>query len=171
LLTKRICLGAGRAGDAPLVELMPSAAAQECRAHPPRRRGLTWGLGMGTGATRHRTYLVMALEDELNVRLMEMVAYGEGIRYFCAGIEAAAAAAQRSGSCVTCRPRHHQSINSYFSNAGEDGWTVALPLLRHGGNYPRTYRESQSQRTPCSASYNSVPATVPTGTKGSPHVR
>jgi hypothetical protein len=51
---------------------------------------------MGTGATRHRTYLVMALEDELNVRLMEMVAYGEGIRYFCAGIEAAAAAAQRA---------------------------------------------------------------------------
>ena len=106
---------------------------------------------MGTGATRHRTYLVMALEDELNVRLMEMVAYGGGIRYFCAGIEAAAAAAQRSGSCVTCRLRHHQSINSYFSNAGEDGWTVALPLLRHGDNYPRTYRESQSQRTPCSA--------------------
>jgi hypothetical protein len=29
LLTKRICLGAGRAGDAPLAELMPTAAAHE----------------------------------------------------------------------------------------------------------------------------------------------
>jgi hypothetical protein len=79
LLTKRICLGAGRAGDAPLVELMPSATAQECCAHPPGHGGSHMGFGKRDGGDKTPHMMLMALEDEQSVRPMKVVTEREGI--------------------------------------------------------------------------------------------
>jgi hypothetical protein len=92
LLTKRICLGAGRAGDAPLVELMPSAAAQECCAHPPGHGGSHMGFGKGDGGDKTPHMMLMALEDEQSVWPMEVVADERG--YFLCGNRSRAAAPQ-----------------------------------------------------------------------------